>query len=245
VGSRCGVLYVATGDRYVTLASRSARSVRRTSASLAIHLCSDSAGLAMAEQRADHPFTSFSGLERVHRRSRLDVLAETPFDRTLFLDADTEVRASVEPVFALLDRFDIALAHAHRRNHPDTLQTWRADVPSAFPQFNAGVMAFRRTDAVIAFLREWARAFHAAGFPKDQVTLRELLWASDLRIATLPPEFNVRYRKYLFLWRHDEAIPKILHLAGWPSLTRAVIGRIRARDGSRRALRRLKRGSGK
>ena len=39
-----------------------------------------------------------------------------------------------------------------------------------------------------------------------------LLWKSDLRIATLPPEYNVRFIKYKYIWKKTEAIPKIFHL---------------------------------
>jgi len=60
-------------------------------------------------------------------------------------------------------------------------------------------------------LESWSNAYHESEFDKDQVTLRELLWLSDLRIATLPPEYNLRFKKYLKIWEGDEAQPKILH----------------------------------
>jgi len=57
----------------------------------------------------------------------------------------------------------------------------------------------------------WRRCFHNAGFLQDQMTLRELLWESDLRIATLPPEYNVRFIKYHLMWAEREATSKIFH----------------------------------
>jgi hypothetical protein len=62
-------------------------------------------------------------------------------------------------------------------------------------------------------MNRWSHAYHEAGFKWDQITLRELMWTSDLAIYVLPPEYNVRYRKYLDIWTAREAVPKILHFA--------------------------------
>ena len=78
---------------------------------------------------------------------------------------------------------------------------------------------YRNTQEVIQFLEDWSHYFKEAGFEQDQMTLRELLWLSDLRMATLPPEYNVRYIKYHYLWSKSEATTKIFHLQrfhiGW------------------------------
>ena len=147
--------------------------------------------------------------------------------QTLYLDSDTWVCAPLDDVFQLLDRFDVALAHAHQRNQRRTLQSWRIELPEAFPQMNGGVIAFRRNARVAAFLDDWSRSYHDADFRKDQVTLRELLWRSELAIATLPPEFNLRYEKYLRVWATGEARPRILHLRRFherPSRLRRLLG---------------------
>ena len=86
-------------------------------------------------------------------------------------------------------------------------------IPEAFPQLNGGVILYRANAAVHQMLADWKQAYHTAGFKWDQVTLRELLWKSDLRLFILPPEYNVRYSKYLEVWEADEARPKILHFA--------------------------------
>ena len=63
-------------------------------------------------------------------------------------------------------------------------------------------------------MESWRDAYYANldRFQMDQRTLRELLWLSDLRMAVLPPEYNVRYIKYHYLWSKQEATSKILHL---------------------------------
>ncbi|MGE0449176.1 MAG: hypothetical protein AB7Q29_06275 [Vicinamibacterales bacterium] len=207
---RDGVLYIATGEKYLRAAMRSAESVRRHSPGLAIHLYGDWARFGFDFSRSPHPFTSVGTVDGSHRRSKIDYLPRTPFARTLFLDTDTDVRADLRGMFQLLDRFDIAMTHAHRRKSE---RPWRIALPDAFPQFNSGVILFRSTPEVLGFLDEWRRQFHETGFRKDQRTLRELLYLSDLRIATLPPEYNIRFLKYHLLWYGGEASTKILHRA--------------------------------
>jgi hypothetical protein len=88
----------------------------------------------------------------------------------------------------------------------------RIPVPAAFGRFNGGVILYRSNEATLALLREWQVWFHEENLRWDQRTLREVLWASDIRLATLPPEYNIRRFKYVLFWSRDEARPKILHL---------------------------------
>lgn len=215
-----GVLYVACGAKYIGAAARSAKTVRQHSPGLSIHLFADLQNHPQFDlDRDPFPFTSTARIADPHRRAKVDYLPQTPFDRTLYLDTDTQVNADVREMFHLLERFDVALGHAHRRNDPGRLGAWRIELPQAFPQQNTGVLLYRRTPPVIKFLRSWQRHYHEAGFQHDQITLRELLWLSDLRPAILPPEYNVRYMKYHFLWSRAEARTKIFHLhrfhSGW------------------------------
>lgn len=140
-------------------------------------------------------------------------MSKTPFESTLYLDSDTMIVDDISELFGLLDRFDIAIAHAHKRNFHLTAEQWRENLPPSFPQFNSGVILYKKSLQVSAFLANWRDSFHTAKIKKDQVTLRELIWLSDLRIATLPPEYNIRYQKYIRTWSPAEASPKILHMA--------------------------------
>jgi hypothetical protein len=215
-----GVLYIASGESYVRAARRSAASVRKHCSTLAAHLfCDRQAYARLGFDRDPSPFTSAALIESPHRRSKLDYLPQTPFERTLYLDSDTLVNADIRGIFELLDRFDVALAHAHRRNDRPHLDGWRIELPAAFPQYNGGVVLYRRSAEVMRFLEDWRASFYAAGYLQDQRTMRELLWLSNLRLATLPPEYNVRYVKYVWLWSKKEATPQIYHLrrlqVGW------------------------------
>jgi len=208
-----GILYIAAGEKYIRAATHSAESVLRHCPGLPIHLFADWQNYdCFRFDQAPYPFTSVDKIIHPHHRSKVDFLPRTPFDRTLYLDTDALLSADIWGVFKILDRFDIALTQAHRRNDPHRLNTWRIDLPQAFPQYNGGVILYRKTPKVIQFLEDWRDYFKEAGFQQDQITLRELLWLSDLRIATLPPEYNIRYIKYKYLWSKAEAQAKILHL---------------------------------
>jgi hypothetical protein len=145
-------------------------------------------------------------------RPKVDLLPETPFDETLYLDNDTIVRADLGSLFDLLQKFEISGAHValwHRNRHT---KRWRVAVPDAFPEINCGVLLYRSSDRVFDFFRDWSRAFVEAGFKVDQVTFRELLWESDIRFYVFPPQFNKRIFEVSELVWSDQPRARILHL---------------------------------
>lgn len=202
-----GVLYVAAGKGFTEMALASAQSVKSHSSRLKTHLFTDQANIS--SKWVD----SVSHIENPHARSKIDYLSKSPFDNTLFLDADTRVVKDISELFQLLDRFEIAIAHAQKRNHFPTTQSWKTQLPYAFPQMNSGVILYKKTEATLKLWQDWQKSYHKTGFHKDQVTLRELLWTSDLKLYILPPEYNIRFEKYLTVWTEKEADPKILHFA--------------------------------
>ena len=207
-----GVLFACTGRKYILAGIRAAKSVRKHNPGLPIALFADWQAQGFSMEELGKTFDLVEGIDNPHRRSKVDLLERTPFERTLYLDTDTEVLEKIEDLFGVLDRFDMAVAHAMKRNFARRMVTWRVKLPMAFPQFNSGVMLYKANPEVLAFLRQWSEAFHSAGFDNDQTSLRELLWLSDLRFTVLPPEYNVRYMKYVRFWGKEEATPKILHM---------------------------------
>jgi hypothetical protein len=200
-----GVIYVATGAGYRELAEASAQSLRAVEPGLAIDLFTDApeavaAGLFDRVHRIDDP----------HPRSKLDCMGRTRFERTLFLDADTLVLAPLGDLFDLLDRFELALAHDVRRASA-LVQEGSVPTPYAFPQLNSGVVLYRRSQAMLGLLAEWAARFAASGNARDQPALKDLLWESDIRFYVLAPEFNLRRLTLLDAWEPEDARPTILH----------------------------------
>ncbi len=200
-----GVIFTATGDaNYVALARRAAATLRRHNRDLAVDLFTD--------REQDLPeFDEVHVLSDSWSRSRIDAMRLSRFDRTLMLDCDVVILADISDIFQVLDRFDIALAHDQERNSLNAQNPWRTPLPNAFPQFNGGVIAVRRNGKILEMLGKWAEAVrdHATG--RDQQVLREVLWESDLRIATLPPEYNLMDIDLLRHWSPKKTAPRIVH----------------------------------
>lgn len=182
-----GVLYVAIGERYAEAAATSTKSVRRVMPDIPIAIVTDTA------QPEDLFDRKIAIAEPFGYRAKIRGLLATPFTRTLFLDVDTFVARSLDPVFALLASHDMAMAHA-----PNRVTLPLADVPRAFPEFNTGVMAYRVGPAVMdlpgRWMDEYDRLADVEPPSKDQPSLRRVTYmATDVRVATLPPEYNQRF----------------------------------------------------
>ena len=196
-----GVVYVATGARYIAEARESAASVRDAMPGVPICLITD------AEVDRGPSFDAVvlsregGGTKRFKQNLHL-----SPYDRTLFLDTDTYVTRDVSDLFTLLDRFEIA-ANQISSDYNAT----RLGVPSAFPEMNSGVIAYRKTPAVLALFDEWRRLFAAFeqdhGWTWDQLSFRKAVYESDARVASIPIEYN--FMPYFPAYLMNEA--KILH----------------------------------
>ena len=201
-----GVIYVASGPSYVELARTSAASLRLVEPALPIDLFTDNVNATGLDM-----FTRVHRIAKPEPRSKLTCMPLSRFERTLFLDADTLVMAPLGDLFDLLDRFDCALAHDVRRASDLVQEGLVEKTPYAFPQLNSGVLLYRKSPAMLAFLAEWAARFKASGVERDQIILKDMLWRSDIRFYVLPPEFNLRRVTVLDAWEPLDARPTILH----------------------------------
>ena len=186
-----GVLYIATGETYVREAELSAQSVKKLHPCLHICLISNlevSSSVFDITKKLELPEFGFI--------DKIEGLKQSPFERTLFLDSDTVALASLEGVFCLLDRFDIAVAH-----EPARFLYPIGGVPDEFPELNTGVLLYTLTPQFEVFVDDWLLRYRdenarklAAGVPlwHDQISFTKALWASELKIWVLPPEWNYR-----------------------------------------------------
>lgn len=204
-GEGRGVLYIAWGRAHVDVARRSAASVKASNPGLrtAIYCAADddTSGFDMS-------FVVPEGLNR----PKVDLLKESPFTETLYLDNDTLVRADLGDLFRLLEKFELCGAHVMLWHRPRHNKVWREAPPEAFPEINCGVLLYQNTARTAAFFDAWSAAYADAGFRVDQVTFRETLWASDLRFYAFPPQFNKRMYELSEAVYSDQPRARILHL---------------------------------
>ena len=216
--SENGIVYVATGQSYYDEALASIRSARAAMPDVPVTLFTDvDADKTLIDNVAHVADPSYS------TQDKITCMAKSPYAKSIFIDTDTYVCQSIADLYELLDHFDIAAV----------LPSFRATqavegIPPCFPGFNTGVVAYRKTPATDRFFEKWLtthehqlkhlkptfsrwRPFH------DQYSFREALYDSELRIATLGPEYNCMHlvpgyvhgqvrvfhgRDRKFLWRN-------------------------------------------
>jgi hypothetical protein len=121
-------------------------------------------------------------------KDKIEFMKDSPFDKTVFLDTDTFVYNNFDEVFELLDRFEIAAAHAEGRIGEDV-----DDVPDSFPEFNTGVIAYRKNQKVLDLYEEWMKIYTEEDWPCDQAPFRKAAYSSDVDLYALTPEYNCRF----------------------------------------------------
>lgn len=123
---------------------------------------------------------------------------QTPFQRTLWIDIDCEVRGSLYPLFAYADgSYKIAMA---RNQCP-------VDMSIGNYFYNSGVIAFQKKAGLIS---DWARCCLGATetYRTDDEAFSDMIQKRKIAIPEIPPPFNwSRCQK-----DHSEAL--ILHWHG-------------------------------
>lgn len=205
VRAECGFVFAATGRKFVTLAEQAAKSLRESTPGFEIDLFSD------VEPSEGAHFDRVRRLEKIWFRPKFEAIMQSRFARTVYLDADLVVLANISDIFALLDHFDLAAAHVQNRNQPFALKKWNKDIPASFPQINGGVLGIKSSDKVSELMLACQHAIQSENLSQDQPVLRELLYESQLRLAILPPEYNVRRKAILHSSNSNVAAPRVLH----------------------------------
>lgn len=180
-----GALYVATGEEYVREAVESARTLRRHN-DVEVALVADRDPDSDRFDYVDvHPDRGGGFADKI------ELMAESPFERTLYLDTDIYVSGDLTELFDLLDRFDIGAKH--KSGFYPTGPGY--DIPYSFPEFNTGVVVFRAGEVMEAFFETWAAEFqtYADEGGNDQPAFRKALYESDLRPTALTDEFHCRF----------------------------------------------------
>jgi hypothetical protein len=140
-------------------------------------------------------------------------MRQTPYERTLFIDADTYIVDPVPELFTILDQFDCAATHEEYLNTDWWKDYARPDIPSSFPEFNTGILAFKRSPRMDHVLEEWSKLYRSfieknpAKEINDQPFFRAALYGNDARVATLTREYNCKFRGQGYL----NGRVKILH----------------------------------
>jgi hypothetical protein len=190
-----GIVYSGTGDFYIAEAIRSARSSLRHNSLPHVLFASE-----QVEPAEDLVVTRFEPSGNPYL-DKIANMRRSPFERTIYLDSDTYVVEEIGHMLGLLDRYDMAVAFA-----PGYRGLEDPAVPNAFYEFNTGVLAWRSSERMSAFLSGWEETYAAwleqEAFPgarrasrgrrADQPAFRRCAWEHDVRVFVLGPEYNFR-----------------------------------------------------
>lgn len=191
-----GAVYIITQDqRYVDLLLTSAASLKRAMPDLPITVFSQ---FAVESAHFDKVIRVQPSKDGFYDKTKL--IRESPYDRTLFVDADIYVTESFPELFPLLDHFDCAATHEEYVNTDWHNSYPRTDMPASFPEFNTGILLFRRSAQMDRVLDNWCDLYRKFLEEKpdqpinDQPFFRAAIYYSEARVATLTREYNCKFR---------------------------------------------------
>jgi hypothetical protein len=184
-----GFCYVADCEGYIDEAMRSIASLRSHMPDVPVALVTHRHLF-----RDDPNVTDWVELQQTRKGPIVKTDARlAPYERVVFLDADTLIIDDLSALFGLLEKFDFACAHEPNA-HPE--YGIEHGIPTAFLEPNTGVFAFRKSKEGLGLFETWLAeydALHAErGVANDQPSLRTALWKSDsIRHLTLAREYNL------------------------------------------------------
>lgn len=178
-----GVIYCATGARFVDEAIESVKSLKEIMPQVPVCVFTDDPERCRAggfDQVIELSQPAYSFFDKI------STIQGSPYERTIFLDTDTYVCQDFTELFELGPRFEIAGAY-----EPIRQAVPMEGVPEWLPEINSGVIYFHMNDRVRALIERWAAQYSKA-HRGDQASLRKVLFESDIRFHILAPEYNVR-----------------------------------------------------
>jgi hypothetical protein len=198
-----GIMYSAVGRQYIVEAIESARSSLRHNA--VAHLLFSSEEVPESEIPEGLSVVRFDPISSYPWVDRIANMRRSPFERTIYLDTDTYVVDEIAHVLELFEHYDVAAAFS-----PGHRGLKDPEVPLAFCECNCGVIAWRSTERVADFMRDWEethvawleedvleglpgnREHPSRTYPGDQPAFRRCAWQHGMHLYVLPHEYNLR-----------------------------------------------------
>src|SRR5262245_31104103 len=142
-----GVLYIAFGEKYYAEAQRSIASLRRVSPSLPIAVICDKEW-----EGSNRPDIFIKRASIPTLECKVRYMYDSPFESTLYLDADTVVARDIRDVFGLLNWYDFGVHFGGPQlNEPDGLRF--------HTQCSGGVILFKKNARVQSLFTLWQHEY--------------------------------------------------------------------------------------
>lgn len=197
-----GYLYSALGQSYVSEAISSANSLKAINPEAHITLFSDRNVDAKCFDRvvvsevSSSPDVNEFGYLKDGFTFKIQALLNAPYERTFFIDTDTHFLDPCTECFDLLDFYDLLIS-TDTSDHTPILHEGRV-VPGYFA-YNTGVILFRKSLKVIKFYEDWLQTWQdrREKYPQDQPAFMEALLSNNLKVYTLPVNYNFRLQFFV------------------------------------------------
>lgn len=184
-----GFVYVATGKKYLDEAIFSVAHLKKHHPDVPIAVYTDEPDYIKAKSSdfdhiivVDKPFFSW--------RDKL-LMRNTPFEKTIFVDTDTLCIMPMYELFDLLDNFEM-LINSNAEGYQNQIDNKYTN--SAFPEFNTGLICFRKSLLMEKkFFERWEELYvkyESIKLPEDQVSFRVLISTGLIKYCWIPAAYN-------------------------------------------------------
>ncbi|MDX8354317.1 hypothetical protein [Cognatiyoonia sp. IB215182] len=119
--------------------------------------------------------------------------------------------ADISDIFDVLEHHEFAAAPVIRTNFALNRRIWRKELPLSVPRYNCGLIGIQNTPRMLAFLEQAEATMIAENLDRDQSMMREMLFESDIRVVTLPYEYNFNEPTMIDILSDRFAAPRVLH----------------------------------
>lgn len=230
--AEAGVVYMSFGEKAANLIRRSVETLRQKSGDLPVVLIGDTRldGLPFIPWRGESPFDVNQGMNFQFRAGRIKPYFYdlSPFQRSLYLDADTEIMQDIRGGFGYLNGYDFTVAqerHSILGLYNTEKGRWHHDMEERektieefggighFPFINSGVFFWKKNERTQALFENWAREWLRFQQWDEQAALLRALNKTMVKYLVLSESWNFPIKDSPMRRRGDQA-PVILHLYG-------------------------------
>lgn len=187
-----GVIYVAFGRVYLAQALFSLQTLRKFNPNLSVCIVTNVPDVEISDINVIVKY--FDEPSSHSRFYKTDLYELSPFEKTIFIDADTEVKCDLSICSDLLTEYDLLI-------RPEPLSIGdlssekkpkeKFEILKRYGEFNSGVMLFKKTELVKEFFSRWNSVIVNNNLVKDQKELTHILVnIPDIKFYPLPTSFN-------------------------------------------------------
>lgn len=207
-GDTIGIIYMAFGEKARNAVKRSVATLKRIGFSYPVCVVGDEAvdGFEFVKWDGESPFDPTQKKNFMFRAGRIKprLYYLSPFDRTLYMDADTEFLQDIYAGFEMLDEVDLVATQEYLTvgelynkfmagweiNIEERAQTIKEGVAADARFVNSGVIFFRTSAANTHLFKEWWEQWMRFQQWDEQLAFMRAIQHSKSKVRYLEPMWN-------------------------------------------------------